>query len=138
MDKIIQPFINLANANMVALVRCFQSSMEFPGQQQAGQQLWRSSMENQASFVREYSRELFAFMTRNQSRMSREMEKLSEHSRHVARQMTHGAVRAMAIAAQARQERAERRVFTLPLRNERRTGANDDRRLAFPAQEHHA
>lgn len=127
MFQLIQPFVDLANQNLAALSQCFLTPAE-DAEQQAGDRLWRLTLENQARCVEKYTAALLGVMALNRRLLFGQMARLSEHGEHVATQLAHTAVRAVAIATQARREKRDRRIFPLPLPAERRAGPRADRR----------
>jgi hypothetical protein len=92
--------------------------------------LWHTSLEIQARLFREYSDCMLSQIAKNQALIAEQMEKMSARTEHVTSLMAHAAVRAVAIAAQARREDRDRRVLTLPLPQDRRSGAREDRRIS--------
>lgn len=134
MYKIVNPFINLANASLAALSNFMLTSEDSLEQKTAA--LWQASLENQARFVNEYTKELLATLAQSRQLMTGHMETLHQRTEHVATQLAHSTVRAVAIATQARREKRDRRVFPLPLPGERRTtGQEGDRRLPLIANQ---
>jgi hypothetical protein len=125
--QLIQPFVDLANQNLAALSQCFLTPTE-DAEQKADNSLWRHILENQARFVERFTDELLGVMALNRRLLFGQMAKLSVHGEHVATQLAHTAVRAVAIATQARREKRDRRIFPLPLPAERRDGPRADRR----------
>lgn len=133
MYKIVNPFINLANASLAALSHFMLTSGD--SLERKANTLWQASLENQARFVNEYTRELLDALAQGRQSMTGHMEILHQRTEHVASQLAHSTVRAMAIATQARREKRDRRVFPLPLPGERRTGEDEDRRLPLIASQ---
>ena len=130
LHNILTPFINLANANFVALSRFLLAPAD-PGHY-GGNELWRAVMINQAGFVHEYSAEMLELLNQSRELMVGNMEKLSQRTETVAAELAHSTVRAVAIATQARREKRDRRVFPLPLPGSRRITEDPDRRLSLP------
>lgn len=127
MFQLIQPFVDLANQNLAALSQCFLTP-EADAEQQASDRLWRHTLENQVRCMEKYSAALLDVMLLNRRLLFGQMAGLSKHGEHVARQLAHTAVRAVAIATQARRGKRDRRVFPLPLPAERRAGPRAERR----------
>lgn len=127
MHNILNPFINLANANLVAWYR-FILAPEHAEQGRANE-LWRATMTNQACFVHEYATEMLELLRQGREVMTGNMEKLSQRTETVAAELANTTVRAVAIATHARREKRDRRVFPLPLPESRRATAEADRRI---------
>lgn len=105
----------------------------------AGQgNILRTSLEIQARLFREYSDCMLSQIAKNQALISEQIKKMSSRTEHVTSLMAHAAVRAVAIAAQARRVDHDRRVFPLPLPRDRRSGVREDRRTSSFGNGHHA
>lgn len=129
MYQTIAPLINLANHNLQAVSQTvFAGKPPDPGMLS---DLWRSTMANQARFINEYTDGVLIELVRNRLLMAKQMEKLSAHAEYLTTQMAHAAVRAVAIAAQVRDARRDRRVLPLPLPGERRLAVQTDRRKSL-------
>ncbi len=97
----------------------------------AGQgNLFRTSLQIQARLLSEYSDCMLSQIAKNQALIAEQMKKMSARTEHVTSLMAHATVRAIAIAAQARREECDRRVFPLPLPRDRRSGVREDRRIS--------
>lgn len=128
MNKIVDPLINLASNNLRAVSEVVAEAPRIDPVRLNG--LWRSTLENQARFVSECTDCLLYQMSRNRLLMSAQMQKMSATTEHVTSLVSHAAVRALAIATNARHINRDRRVFSLPRPAERRLHAVPDRRLA--------
>lgn len=132
MYKIIDPLINLANNNLQAVSEVVTDAPEMALSTLG--RLWCSAMENQARFVSEFTDCMLFQMSRNRSLMSDQMKKMSATTEHVTLLVSHATVRSLAIATNARHINRDRRVFSLPLPNERRLHVVTDRRQLAPSQ----
>lgn len=136
MFKIINPFINFTYASLNSFADFMSASSR--GDADPAKLLWQSALENQARFINEYTEALLDVLARNRERVSGEVDKLHIRGQHVATQLAHSTVRAVAIATQARREKRDRRLFPLPLPGERRAARGGDRRAPSPLEGYHA
>jgi hypothetical protein len=130
MYKIIDPLINLANNNLQAVSEVVSAAPQVAPEKLGG--LWRSTFENHARFVSECTDCILFQISRNRLLISDQMNKMSATTEHVTSLVSHAAVRAFAIATNARHTKRDRRVFPLPLPTERRFHVVKDRRQAAP------
>lgn len=136
MYKIINPFINLAQGYLASCSRFVVAS----GRASKGQfsELWQSTLASQVQFVNEYTQGVLDSAAQIRKLMNGHVEKLHHGSERVLTELAYSGVRAVAIATQARREKPDRRVFSLPLPTERRGADPVDRRLPLPLTLHHA
>jgi hypothetical protein len=137
MDKTIHPTINHANSPLLAKADSDSdsiSSSEPNGTGTSGN-LWRSTLENQARFVSEYTNDVLAQMARNRLLVANQLKQMSAHSERMVSLMAHTACRTLAIATHARRKNCDRRIFSLPLPDERRFENQTDRRKFMSGDE---
>lgn len=131
MYDLINPLINLAAANTAALTRFALAPTSDLQDNGRLIELWHATMTNQARFATEYTTSMLGILARQRVVLNGQMEKLSRDTEQVASELAHTAVRAVAIATQARRNGQDRRVFPLPLPGERRQPSRTDRRLSL-------
>jgi len=133
--KLIHPFINFAHASVITF-----SDFLLAGSRgdDSAKLLWQSALENQARFINEYTDALLDTLAQSRETVNGQVDKLHKRSEHVATQLAHSTVRAVAIATQARREKRDRRLFPLPLPAERRVARGGDRRTPPPLATYHA
>lgn len=124
---LLTPLVNLAAANTVAFSH-FAMSTDLRSRGRFVE-YWHATMNNNAQFATDYTTNLLALMARQRVLLDGHMENFGRGTEHVASELTHAAVRAVAIATRARRNGNDRRVFPLPLPQERRQGFGVDRRL---------
>ncbi len=129
MNKTIPPTINLTHNNPFA-----DAGAQAPDSLNSAE-LWRSTLENQARFFNECTNDVLVQMTRNRLLMANQLKQMSAHGERIMSLMAHTACRALAIATHARQKSCDRRVFNLPLPDERRFDKQIDRRKFMSANE---
>lgn len=120
MSKTIEPFLNLACANLSACCR-FMQAPEYTA-------LWRESIDNYARFSTECTQCMLTLPLQNYSLMNNLMDSVSHRTEEAASHVAHASIRAVAIATQARKQNRDRRVLRVPLPEERRTDEKFDRR----------
>lgn len=132
MYNIMNPYFQLASANALAF-SSFVLAAEHVTQSKVSD-FWHSSLENHIHFLNESTQELLKTLAHARIIMTGHMAKLSKRSEHVASELAHSTVRALAIASHVRREECDRRVFSLPLPGGSRL--EDDRRRSLQLASH--
>ena len=130
MDKAIPYVINHVNGTLQA-----DTEADSGTEQNGSGDLWRSTLENQALFVSEYTNVVLAQIARNRLLMANQTKQIAAISERILCLMAHTLCRALAIATHARRKNCDRRVFPLPLPSERRYETQTDRRKFMPGYE---
>lgn len=120
MYEIIQPFINVASANMAALSNLKDVSGYVS--------LWETIFRNNLKFSNECAHSFFGMMDQSREIMKCQVETVARRTEQMAGHVVHAGIRSIAIATQARKLDRDRRIFRVPLPGERRCEEGMDRR----------
>lgn len=127
MYKFLNPWVNLASAQILALSRFALDPAAAPAERLAS--LWRDARRDQAQFVTEWTDNCLQFLARQRQLNDGQFNRISQETERVAVELARTTARAVGIATQARRSRRDRRIFSLPLPEDRRAAAPGDRRI---------
>lgn len=126
MQKIVDPRIDPANRSRKAVSSLDDGTQ--PDDRSVFTNFWCSVMDNNARMVSGMTDCLLLQLSQNRQLLAEQLQMMSTINERTTSLMSHATVRAVAIATKAREKHNDRRVFTLPLPNERRLQAMIDRR----------
>lgn len=124
MNEIIHPLIDLASAN-VDLMSKFNFWPEYTA-------LCETILKNNLRLANECTGSMLGLMKHSQDLLKCQAETVSRRTEQLAGHVVHASVRSIAIAAQARKVKRDRRMFCVTLPGERRCPEGMDRRLCAP------
>lgn len=138
MDTLIKAICKLAAADMQALsTYVFTAEAGDPGHvAERFSRFWRESVASRQDFVREYTEGMIELLEMQRTLAIGQFDRISRDTERVAAELARNTERSMAIATQARRHAVDRRVFPLPLPDDRRGRATGNRRGSGVIREH--